>query len=100
MYEKFTVYTDHAALHWLLNINDRSDRLIRWRHHFAGFDFEGKYKAGKANNQADALFRSNTMTKTIPRDDDDDIPTFLIESVNLDLKRNKSTADQDFEDVK
>ena len=49
IYEKFTVYTDHAALGWLLTINDPSGRLMRWRLRLAEYDFNIQYKTGKTN---------------------------------------------------
>ena len=97
MYEKFTVYTDHAALHWLLTITDPSGRLIRWRLRLAEYDFEVKYKKGKANTQADALSRLNTLSETIAHDDSDDIPAFLLEDeLNVELKLNRAHDDDDF----
>ena len=60
MYERFVVHTDNAALHWLLTIDDPSGRLMRWRLRLAEFDFEVRYKKGKANTQADALSRLDT----------------------------------------
>ena len=99
MYEKFVVYTDHAALHWLLTIDDPSGRLIRWRLRLAEYDFEVKYKKGKANTQADALSRLNTSAETILSDDNDDIPVFLLDLVNIELEENRDPDSVDFLDV-
>jgi len=99
MYERFTVFTDHAALHWLLTIDDPSGRLIRWRLRLAEFDFEVKYKKGKINTQADALSRLVTTGETIPHDDNDDIPVFELDLVNAELELNRSPEDVDFIDV-
>ena len=98
MYEKFIVHTDHAALHWLLTINEPSGRLMRWRLRLAEFDFEVKYKKGKANAQADALSRLFTDADTIP-DDNDDIPAFLLDVVNVELTLNRQNDTDDFIDV-
>lgn len=68
MYKRFTVYTDDAALHWLLTIYNPSRRLIRWILRLAEFTFEVKYKKGKTNTQADALSRLNKAAKTISHD--------------------------------
>ena len=82
IYEKFTVYTDHAVLGWLLTINDPSGRLMRWRLRLAEYDFNIEYKTGKTNTQADALSRLHTSAETI-NDDAEDFPAFHIgESIN------------------
>ena len=88
MYEKFVVHTDHAALHWLLTINDPSGRLMRWRLRLAEFDFEVKYKKGLLNTQADALSRLTTTAETI-LDDEDDIPAFMSDMLNSELEHDK-----------
>lgn len=90
MYEEFTVYIDHVALHWLLPNNEPARRLIHWRLRLAEFDLEVKYKKRKANTQADALSRLNTMTEPIPNDYNNDIPIFLLDSVNLELELDKT----------
>ena len=94
MYEKFVVYTDHAALHWLLTIDDPSGRFIRWRLRLAEFDFEVKYKKGKANTQANALSRLHTFAETKPHDENDDIPVFMNE-----LDESIDPIDTDFIDL-
>lgn len=43
MDELFYVHTDHAALHWLLTINEPSVRLMRWRLRLTEYDFEVQY---------------------------------------------------------
>ncbi|CDF36773.1 unnamed protein product [Chondrus crispus] len=63
--EHFIVHTDHASLRWLMNVTDPSGRLIRWRLRLSEFDFEIKYKKGKANSQADALSRLLTQGGTV-----------------------------------
>lgn len=82
MYESFTVFTDHSALHWLLTMDETSERLIRWILCLAEFEFEVKYNKGNINIQADMFCRVNTMDETIPHGDDDDIAVFELELVN------------------
>ncbi|CDF38512.1 unnamed protein product [Chondrus crispus] len=76
--EHFIVHTDHASLRWLMNVTDPSGRLIRWRLRLSKFDFEIKYKKGKANSQADALSRLRTAGETVD-EIDDEIPCFIAE---------------------
>ena len=64
-----------------MNISDPSGRLIRWRLRLSEFDFEIKYKKGKANSQADALSRLLTEGETIDAIDDE-IPCFMAESAD------------------
>ncbi|CDF38075.1 unnamed protein product [Chondrus crispus] len=76
--EHFVVHTDHASLRWLMNVTDPSGRLIRWRLRLPEFDFEIKYKKGKANSQADALSRLRTAGETVD-EIDNEIPCFTAE---------------------
>lgn len=78
-FERLTVYTDHAALHWLLNISEPSGRLMQWRIRFSEFDFSIQYKRGKINTQADALSRLRTDVETEYVSDEDEIPVFSAE---------------------
>ncbi len=94
MYERFMVYTDHAALRWLLSIQEPSGRLMRWRLRLAEFDFEVAYKKGTINTQADALSRLRTLAETIT-DDSDEIPSFLSEEHNFTLSDISDEAIED-----
>ena len=96
MYEKFTVFTDHATLHWLLIIDDPSGRLIRWRLRLAEYDFQVKYKKGKINTQADAVPRLNTAAETIVHDDSDDIPVFSLDPVQM---KDETKNNMDFTEL-
>ena len=59
-----------------MEITDPSGRLMRWRLRLGEFDFDVKYKKGKLNTQADALFRLFTSGETtVPVDEE--IPCFL-----------------------
>ena len=54
---KFTVFTDHNAVRWLMNIREPTGRLARWALVLQQYDFEIVHRAGKNNGNADALSR-------------------------------------------
>ena len=81
--EQFTVHTDHSSLRWLMEINDPSGRLMRWRLRLSEFDFTVVYKKGKLNTQADALSRLKSSGHTTV-EVDYDLPCFLLEGNNAE----------------
>lgn len=64
MYERLKVYTNEADLHSLRTVTEPPGRLTRRRLRLAEFNFKVKHKTGKANAQADALSRSQTIGRT------------------------------------
>jgi transposase InsO family protein len=54
---EFTVYTDHRALKWLLNLQDPSSRLTRWAMKLSEYDFKVEHRPGTKMRHADALSR-------------------------------------------
>ncbi|KAJ9544519.1 hypothetical protein OSB04_024226 [Centaurea solstitialis] len=54
---KVIVYSDHAALRYLMNKKDAKPRLIRWILLLQEFDIEIKVKPGSENSVADHLSR-------------------------------------------
>jgi len=57
---RFTVRTDHSALRWILNLNDTTARLTRWRLRLMEFEFEVVHRKGIKHQAADALSRLET----------------------------------------
>ena len=53
----FTIYTDHAALRWLMGIKDPTEKLARWALTIQQYDFTIKHRSGVSNGNADALSR-------------------------------------------
>ena len=55
---RFTVYTDHRALNWLLKLQDPRSRLTRWAVKLSDYDYIVEHRLGTKMRHADALSRS------------------------------------------
>ena len=53
----FTIRTDHAALHWLLNFKCPEGQTARWLQELQQYDFTVEHRWGVNHNNADALSR-------------------------------------------
>jgi hypothetical protein len=63
---KFTVYTDHRALKWLLNLQDPSSRLTRWAIKLSEYDYVVEHRPNTRMRHADAHSRSiNSIEKSL-----------------------------------
>jgi hypothetical protein len=58
---KFTVYTDHRALKWLLNLQDPGSRLTRWVIKLSEYDFTVEHRPNNKMRHADALSRCDNV---------------------------------------
>ena len=54
---KFTVFTDHKPLEWLMNLKTPNGRLLRWSLEIQEYDIVIGYKPGKTHQNADCLSR-------------------------------------------
>ena len=54
---RFTIFTDHASLKWLMSQKDLSGRLARWSLKLQSYDFTIVHQKGKDNIVADTLSR-------------------------------------------
>jgi len=66
---KVIVYTDHAALKYLLTKKDAKPRLIRWILLLQEFDLEIRDKKGADNCMADHLSRVQVQGSDLPIND-------------------------------
>ncbi|UYV76559.1 hypothetical protein LAZ67_14001142 [Cordylochernes scorpioides] len=58
MGRKFTIFSDHHALHWLKTIKNPSGRLFRWSLRLSSYEYEVRYIKGKLQYEADLLSRN------------------------------------------
>ena len=61
---RFTVYTDHRALKWLLNLQDPSSKLTRWAMKLSEYDYVVEHRPGTQMRHADALSRNVQCVET------------------------------------
>ena len=54
---RFLIRTDHAALRWLLTFKCPEGQVARWIERLQVYDFEIRYRAGRAHGNADGLSR-------------------------------------------
>lgn len=56
--KQFTVYTDHAALKWFVNLQNPTGRLARWGVRLSSFNLVFRHRRGVDNVIPDALSRA------------------------------------------
>lgn len=59
------IHSDHAALRFLMEIDEPSGRLMRWSLRIGDFEFRIEYKKGIIKTQADALPRLPILGSTV-----------------------------------
>ncbi|KAJ9544205.1 hypothetical protein OSB04_023912 [Centaurea solstitialis] len=79
---KVIVYSDHAALRYLMNKKDAKPRLIRWILLLQEFDIEIKDKPGSENSVADHLSRLELGSSPSNPPIDDSLPGDQLLSVS------------------
>ena len=87
---KFTVFSDHSSLKWLMTVKSPA-RLVRWALRLSEFDFDIVYKRGKENGNADALSRLPLKPdKTVEEEDIESYDTIcsIFDCLNAIKKRN------------
>ena len=78
---KFTVYCDHNALQYIVNLKNPTGRLMRWALALSEFmPFNIVYKPGKFHQNADALSR---FPFEKPDYTDEEFPVFLTTTVDM-----------------
>ena len=76
---RFTIYTDHHSLRWLMSLKDPNGQLARWALLIQQCKFTIVHKAGKLNSDADALSRRPyKILPTISAHDLPGVPTAQI----------------------
>lgn len=96
---KFTIYTDHRPLTWLMSLKDPSSKLTRWRLKLAEYDYKVIYKKGNQNTNADALSRAKIFHNSIESlavnfddNEDDDIINRIFENVRGEAENNQTES--------
>lgn len=54
---KFIIRTDHVSLRWLMSFRNLEGQLARWLERLEQYDFDVRYRGGKAHGNADSLSR-------------------------------------------
>ncbi|VDI58312.1 Hypothetical predicted protein [Mytilus galloprovincialis] len=76
---KFTIYTDHKALTYLMNQKANTGKLTRWAMDLQHYNFEIKYRKGCNNQVADALSRRSYPEQP---DDENEVAAVKVSEVN------------------
>lgn len=85
----FTLYTDHAAIKWLLSLTDNTSRLTRWALKLAQYNYTVVHKPGKLHLNVDAL--SRIVLKTAVN---------LVPVIDLDTIRAEQQKDKECQRLK
>jgi hypothetical protein len=65
------VVTDHAALSWLMKINDPTGRLARWFIYLQAYEFDIVHRKGRIHSNVDAVSRPVLLTAIKTNEEED-----------------------------
>ena len=85
---KFTVFTDHSSIRWLMNVKDGTGRLARWSLLLQQYDFGVAYRPGRENSKADSLSRRPYNTcelSSLQKEDSQMVKTRQMQRRDLEL---------------
>ncbi|CAG2189252.1 Retrovirus-related Pol polyprotein from transposon 17.6,Retrovirus-related Pol polyprotein from transposon opus,Retrovirus-related Pol polyprotein from transposon 297 [Mytilus edulis] len=91
---KFTIYTDHKALTYLMNQKANTGKLTRWAMDLQHYNFEIKYRKGCNNQVADALSR-----RSYPEQPDDENEVAAVKVSEVNTRTEASGNDKTFESI-
>ena len=77
--KKFRVVTDHAALSWLMKINDPTGRLARWSIYLQAYEFDIVHRRGRIHSNVDAVSRPVLLTEIKGEEETEDVSSKFLD---------------------
>ena len=98
----FTIYTDHSALKYLMNIKISTGRLARWALILQGYNYTVIHRPGKINSAADAISRIEYPTDidTESNHETDDLPHIFSIDSDITAYEPKLTASKQYTEIR
>ncbi len=97
----YTIYTDHKALLWSMNLKDPLGRVARWSYTLQGNNATIKHRTGKHHQDVDALSRllqpinSPEISTDLKFEDNNPPDNLTCNSINISNEHHISTKTQD-----